>query len=338
MGLNEERNLEPPAPFEAEMRRRLWSQIHLVNGCPARRGGNGHPVTTAPSNCNDSDLFPSMAKLPDDHGRGTEMVFCELHRDVGDCLARLKSGAHGEHRDPASQLEILVDFESKLEQITRKCDTSAPLHLFTVLAGRSVATQLRFSVHAGAHFSEDPETDRSILDPRVFLLESAIDIIECDAELRSNQTLQPFLWHPVVQFPFDAFVFVLRELRDGLGGEERSAAWVAVNRVYEDHPEFVTRGGVPLYAAVGDLAVRAWDVAVKAGAAGEMGPGGFEGLVESHALARLREERALRRVGLSGGDECGESGAKGEEGELGWGAWQQMLHDAGYWQGFASRA
>ena len=113
----------------------LWSQIHLINGCPARRGGNGHPATTAPYKCNDSDLFPSMAKLPDDHGRDTEMVSCELHRDVADCLARLKSGGHGEHRGLAPQLEILADFESKLEQITRKCDTSTPLQLFTVIAG-----------------------------------------------------------------------------------------------------------------------------------------------------------------------------------------------------------
>ena len=140
-----------------------------------------------------------------------------------------------------------------------------------------------------------------------------------------------------MQFPFDAFVFVLRELRGGLGGEDRSAAWIAVNRAYEDHPEFMTRGEVPLYAAAADLAVGAWDVAVEAGAACEMEPGGFEGPVESHALARLREGRALRRVRLSVWDERGESGSKGEEGGLEWGAWQQMLHDAGYWQGFAFR-
>ena len=44
-------------------------------------------------------------------------------------------------------------------------------------------------MHAGAYFGEDPETDRSILNPLVSLLDSAIDVVEYDAELRSNQTL-----------------------------------------------------------------------------------------------------------------------------------------------------
>lgn len=337
MSLNEERGLESLSPFEVEMRRRLWSQIHLVNKCPPRRGGNGDTVTAAPSNCNDSDLFPSMTKLPDDCGRGTEMVFCALHRDVGYCLARLKSGGHGEERGLAYQLGILADFESRLEQLSLKCDQSSPLHVFTVMVGRSVAAQLRFTVHVGAHSGEDSKTDRSIPNSRVSLREGAIEILDHDAEIRSNQALQLFLWHPIVQFPFDAFVFVLRELRGGLGGEERSAAWVAVNRVYEDHPEFVTQGENPLYAAAGDLAVRAWDATVGV-AESEMDPGAFENPVESHALARLREDRAGRMLSLARGGERGEGDGGAGDWDLGWEEWQQMLHDAGYWQGFALRA
>lgn len=40
-GVGKERNLQSLALFGAEMRRTLWSQTHLLNGCPVRRGGDG---------------------------------------------------------------------------------------------------------------------------------------------------------------------------------------------------------------------------------------------------------------------------------------------------------
>lgn len=327
MGLNEESNLKSHNPFEAEMRRRLWSQIYLINECPVRRRGDGDSTTRSPSNCNDSDLSPTMAKLPDDRGRGTEMVFCELHRDVSYCLSRLNSGEHG---DLASRLSVLAGFESKLKQLALNCDPSIPLHRFTVHVGRSVAAQLHFIVQTNARFSETSEAGPDDVAPRESLLEDAVDILDRDTELRSNQALQPFLWHPIVQFPFAAFVFVLQELRGGLSGEECSAAWIAVNRVYEDHPDLVTHLEHPLYAAAGDLAMRAWDTTVKVGAGREPDQGDFGDPVESHALMRLRDQRT-RKGPLS----SRVNGVRSGNGELDWAEWRQMLHDAGYWQGLS---
>lgn len=265
------------------------------------------------------------------------MIFCTLHREVGFCLARLKSVSEGTRPDLASQLEILESFESRLEQLTLKCETSVPLHVFTALVGSSVASQLRFAVQAGAHLGNYLETDLDILSPRESLLQNAVEILGYDAELHSNQALQVFLWHPVVQFPFNAFVFVLQELRNRLDSEKSSAAWIAVNRVYEDHPEFVTHGDNPLFAAAGDLAVRAWDATVGFALQSHTANRDFDHPVESHALGRLREQRAQRRELLAEKPESSEKrNATTEERDLEWTEWQQMLHDAGYWQSWAS--
>ncbi|SPO04240.1 uncharacterized protein DNG_06923 [Cephalotrichum gorgonifer] len=354
MGLHEEGRIELLSPFEAELRRRLWSQIHLINGCHPGRSAVSDPTTISASSYNDSDLFPSMAKLPEGRERGTDMLFRALHWEVGSCLARLKPGAL--QSDHASQLEILADFVSRLELLTRKCDPSIPLHLFTILTGRSVAARLRFVVQASAHFSQgantdtDTDTDKGGPNARESLLKDAVTILGYDAELRSNQSLRPFLWHHIVQFPFDAFVFVLRELRDGLGGQECSAAWLAVNVAYEDHPEFVTQSENPLYGAAGNLAVLAWDrtmdrvgeVGARRGTADGMRRGSFEYPVESYALERLREQREQKAVkgesfagGVAGNGEIDPEPAVAREPE--WEEWQQMIYEAGYWQGLVTR-
>lgn len=68
--------------FESEMRKRLWSQIGLLELRMAELSGCGtsslSPVSDAllPMNINDSDLDPDMTLAPKEKEGATEMMFC----------------------------------------------------------------------------------------------------------------------------------------------------------------------------------------------------------------------------------------------------------------------
>src|SRR5690606_4177963 len=161
------------------------------------------------------------------------------------CMGRLKREGAGRAglAGLASEMEELSGLETRIQELTRKCDSSVPLHLFTILVGQSAVAQLRFAAQTAAWFGSSAGARPITTDVRAGLLREAVAVLAHDAEIHSSQALEPFLWHPAVQFPFDALVFVLGELRREASGETCEAAWVEVNRVYEDHPEFVTEQG-----------------------------------------------------------------------------------------------
>ncbi|KAI0167165.1 fungal-specific transcription factor domain-containing protein [Hypoxylon sp. FL1284] len=81
MGLHRDGEFLGLAPFETEMRRRLWWRIVLLDAMYALMSGLGHSLlprswdTKTPLNVNDSDLYPTMTMIqPKDSP--TDMIFC----------------------------------------------------------------------------------------------------------------------------------------------------------------------------------------------------------------------------------------------------------------------
>jgi hypothetical protein len=108
MGLNFDGTSYGLPPFEVEMRRRLWWQVHLLDLRVSELSGAGSSIlnhtwtTKLPSNINDSDLFPDMREPPQDHPGATEMVFV-LHRcEVTNLVQQLQDLRRGLSRSTFS--------------------------------------------------------------------------------------------------------------------------------------------------------------------------------------------------------------------------------------------
>lgn len=86
MGLHRTEHLSGLSVFKAEMRRRLWWQICILNSQLGEATGQTGQRTTAsnellldvamPANISDCDLHPNIESLVPQRERGTQMMFC----------------------------------------------------------------------------------------------------------------------------------------------------------------------------------------------------------------------------------------------------------------------
>jgi hypothetical protein len=271
MGVHREHSLSRLPPFEAEIRRRLWWQIVILDSRSAQISGatgdgafNEWGDTRRPLNVNDSDLSPFMRNLPFEYEGPTEMLFCTVRFEVGECMRQLRNvGRKPNNTGGAAaavvQKEQLIEaFEAKLENMLRRCDDSIPLHLMSMFLGRSAVCQMRFTVlqgkQGGGNFSNMSPEDGSAL------FELALQILEYDARTYFTPCLRQYLWHVGNTFPFPALIHVLNCLLYRMAGERAGQAWTSVDQAYGNHPELINDvDKSPLCSALANLTLKAWE-------------------------------------------------------------------------------
>src|SRR3569833_3275970 len=93
MGLHREASLQKQSVFEAEIRRRLWWQVSILDYCAALLFGAAVRGlfqeigdTRRPLNVNDSDLSPLMREPPTESEGTTEMHICAIRYEFGVCV------------------------------------------------------------------------------------------------------------------------------------------------------------------------------------------------------------------------------------------------------------
>ena len=161
------------------------------------------------------------------------------------------------------QGQAINELEYRLEQgYLKKCDPSIPFHLLAIHLARSSICHMRLSAHhprqypdRGAGLSQD-ETDK--------LFALGLQVVAYDKLTYSTKSLEGYLWHVVMNFPFEAFILVLTELITRVEGETVDRAWMHVNQAYEDHPELFSEPRNALYYAIGNLTLKAWEKRVAA--------------------------------------------------------------------------
>lgn len=257
MGLHREHSLKQLKPFDAELRRRLWWQIVMLDDRSSQllgvAGGTFfHADTKVPINVNDSDLSPYMMQPLESSPGPTEMLFCTIRLQIGLCMRRLKMATLS-YKATADKEAIIDAFEKSLEAILKQCEPSIPLHLLSVFLGRSAVCQMRFAMlQADPNHQTSPE-----IGDRLFGL--ALQILQYDARSYANRSLQRFLWHVGSSFPFQAMIHILINLLVRTpSGDEMQQAWLHINQALEDHPELILEVNNPLYFALGNLTLKAW--------------------------------------------------------------------------------
>lgn len=132
-------------PFEAEMRRRVWWQIIMLDTIYALMSGLGQSLlprnwdTRAPHNVSDQDLFPTMTSIQSKEGP-TDMIFCLMQYEMAKLIVRtpgleillFRNDAPTEKDIPeiTQALQRLDELETNTGRMLEKyCDLSmGPVH------------------------------------------------------------------------------------------------------------------------------------------------------------------------------------------------------------------
>ena len=259
--------------FETEMRRRLWWQIIALEARAAEFSGVGQTIrnmqfsTRLPLNVNDSSLHPSMPELPAEETGATEMIHCLMRYEFGHFLKTggAKSTIDGSWQQfSSSEISVkdkelaIKDWEAFLERkYLRYCHRSIPLHFISSVMTSSMIAKLRFRAYHPRHYWARAENVSP--EEKEMLFSTCVKTLELDNIIQSNVSTRCFLWHVNSQFPFDALIHVLSELRPRTADEKTNHAWQQVDEVFQHHQAILSETRKGLHMAITRLAVRAWD-------------------------------------------------------------------------------
>ncbi|KAL1596457.1 hypothetical protein SLS60_009103 [Paraconiothyrium brasiliense] len=262
-------------PFECEMRRRLWYQIMMQDGFAEKLAGTGGTMffgeVKRPSNLNDSDLFPDMKELPQEHQGATEMMFFLIRCHLGEFLrnsANPKSTYDGVWNTlSGSNLSMAIKDKAidELEALYQRkfldyCDKSIPWHFMCTYLSKGVMAMLRFIAHCPDGTDANlPQSEKDLL------FEWAVSVVRWQNMAYTTKEVQGYLWHINSHFQWKAFVYFVSALKYRTQGEEVDKAWKDVETVFDFHPNFSTqasRQALPI--AVATLTLTSWDAYVAA--------------------------------------------------------------------------
>ena len=290
MGLHRDGSVLGLPPFETEMRRRVWWQLKLLDGDMAQLTGfekfgnfDTDPKSTKlPSNINDDDLYPGMSSPPVPTTNGaTDMVFCALRYELRNywivyLVEKRQKGEtdnfwNGPWSDGAmtERDKDIDEFERVLEtKYIRYCDPSAPIQLMSSLIARAAVGTTRLIAHHPRRWASECQIPDS---ERHYVWNLSIKTLKQYNMIHSNRELARFSWHSAFYFRWQAFIHILDTLRVNPLMHEAVQVWQLIDEVYETNPDLATNTKKPLYVAVGNLCLKAYE-AREAAAAKENKP------------------------------------------------------------------
>ncbi|KIX03892.1 uncharacterized protein Z518_07445 [Rhinocladiella mackenziei CBS 650.93] len=303
MGIHRDGTLLGLPPFETEMRRRLWWQISILDFRSAELSGSGRfgefslSDTQLPSNVNDADIYPGMTEPPVSQTRPTEMVSCLLRAEFGhfwkEKLLKRSTIAFENLRISSPWTTTLDERDASIneleqrieEKFLRYCDPSIPIQFLAVIIGRAAVHSMRLMAHHPRKYSHPDDVPAS---EREYLWHLSVKLLESDNLAHSSKGLHRFMWHSNVYFQWQAFIYILNQLKTHTIGDEVDKAWQQVDEIFHHHPKFVTDSRRPLHVAVGSLCLKAYDARERA--LREKTNGVFPKVVPEY-IQLLREQR-----------------------------------------------
>ncbi|KAF9773448.1 hypothetical protein IL306_008730 [Fusarium sp. DS 682] len=264
--------------FQKEMRIRIWWQIRgldsrvrstLTPGIKQSRTDFGD--IRLPFNINDADLHPNMLEPTVQHNGPTEMV-CVLMKfevmhwlrsspkaaKVFECIAPGFGKPRGSTKaedDAMNELEAIYR-----EKYLNKLDRAVPFHNMTYAVAKLVIARLRFKVHHPRGRAPSGEGDVYMTKQESdILFNAALSFLELvNIGFNSKFSSQMFT-HLTSYYQIDAWIYVISELRRRVSGPRISLAWTLVDSLYTDHPELMDSVDNPLFTALGNLILEAWE-------------------------------------------------------------------------------
>lgn len=250
MGLHRDGSVFPGMkPFEAEMRRRLWWQICLLD---ARSGDAQTPEmsvgpatfdTRKPANLNDEDLYPAMAELPVPREGITDVSYCLIHCDLWRLQHDvMQPSANRDGKDYRTEA-LRVARDKIRTDILQQLDPKSSWHIFLATYSRAMLLNIEImSAQFRIQHSVSESWCESLKDAtgtRLFLVSAAV-IDTIDTLLSSTNTMG-WGWCTRSCIPWRPMLVLLVQLRVRSWGPTCERAWRTLRR-------FVADDGLPYMA------------------------------------------------------------------------------------------
>jgi Fungal specific transcription factor domain len=253
------------APFDVEIRRRLFWQLLPLDGYAGQLSGTGISIapnswdTRQPLNINDDQIYPGMTQQPEEQEGATEMIYCLMRTELTKLCNRTgvkvkDIGATIQLRSGAELGQLIDEVESTIEtKYLRYCDIVNPLHFLTCITARCAANSVRLHCRM-------PQMNQTISDQeRRELCVIAQQILDTDSASNSNPHLKKFQWMIRAFYLWGALVFILTSLAktDFFSRLELDGAWSKIADVFSNHPEVLDAKGA-LHVVAAKVTLKAW--------------------------------------------------------------------------------
>ncbi|KAF1973939.1 hypothetical protein BU23DRAFT_463415 [Bimuria novae-zelandiae CBS 107.79] len=261
--------------LEAEMRRRLWWALVLLDSRVSETSDFKCTILAPgwdckpPSNITDFDLATESKIPPAKHDMITEATFtvvrCELANFVrysgfwldfmNPCLKPLARRFPPGSLPNGDELGILDKMVE--ERYLRYCNPDNPLHFMTIWMARSFLAKNRLFAHYARHAraaADQSEADRDLA------LGHAVRLLECDAKLLTSPLTKMFAWFSmtVLQFPFMAYIHVVQDLHKRPTGIIARRAWTVISENYAVRFTNWIGNDNPLANIISGVVLQAW--------------------------------------------------------------------------------
>ncbi|PIA98390.1 putative transcriptional regulatory protein [Cercospora beticola] len=235
------------SPFDTEMRRRLWWGLVYFDGRMAELVGQDGDLmgssfdAGAPSNLNDSDLFPTMTRLPEARRGPSDACYLQarvLSITVARSLQSITGPSGTWHRlhdasmPTAEKLEIMRRIEQRYsEEIIEPCDPTVPLQWLSINTAKTFSTKLRLISKIPIVDLDKDWEDADGFSENAFIL--SMDLLQIQLNLWCEPSVQPWRWHWQAHFQWYALVTLLRQTRLRRSGRGASRAWTLIRKVFD---------------------------------------------------------------------------------------------------------
>ncbi|PGH26399.1 hypothetical protein AJ80_01897 [Polytolypa hystricis UAMH7299] len=278
MGLHGETYLKELPPFEAELRRRLWWQIAMLDSRMSELADARTSVLAPvwdcnkPLNINDSDLFPHTRDPAVPKDGPTELIFVVLIAELGDFVRRERFHLRfyspflsclGRDRNNSTYTFVMDEFEETIEnKYLKYLDPQIPLHLMSLCVIRGLIGKWRFIEYTSRSVNKQLTQPASIYHERAFT--NALRMIELNTVINSNPLIKGFRWFTHYNFPFPAFVYIIQELRRTTTGPRAEKAWDTLAANINIHHSLKGWISSVLFRPFSTMIFKAWEAHVNA--------------------------------------------------------------------------
>ena len=236
------------APFETEVRRRLWWQICLIDSRsevvqdPEYRLSESMFDTEMPANVDDADLQPGLSMLPTIVDKWTDMTVFLLRCEIWKLSRKLQSLEYGKYALPSKideRLQLFQQSQAPIEDTYLKhLDSNQPLHSFVATSARLFLTKVDLIIHTMQHSARAPGQypTENLPDDKIF--QSSLSIIEYNYALQNEPSWGSWRWQiHAREPPWHALRVVLNQLRTRHWTTVFEGAWSSAKKSFDSLSE-----------------------------------------------------------------------------------------------------
>ena len=274
MGIHSERSLGQCTFFEAEMRRRLWWAMVLLDTRLAGLSGS-KTITLEPSwdckvplNVSDTDLQPEMKVPPAMRGDPTDAVFAVVRSELGEHIRHttfhlefanpnLKPIARHFQNGSALESGDIAKLEEKIEDKYLKfCVQDNPLHFMTTWSTRAQLAKHRLMEHNWRVANSSIRRGEAQYDAATA---AALIVLECDTKVMSSPLTKGFIWLNISYFPFPAYYQIAQDLRRRPTCEQAQQGWDTMSENWKTWFNIQFGSDSPIFQLFSKIVLQSWE-------------------------------------------------------------------------------